>query len=310
MSMRGAARTLLSKVAVVINLEEFTLIYTNNKTDFRGYLEQALAVVCDNIPELKGYQFPGVTLELVEEVTAMAHHGAHMFKRHGQQDSTKSKIEQMMLPDNLEDPITLDSAKRFIPELLLAKFLAYQGIHFRVRSSPNRRALIPAEALADVVGINLEVVVQIQCPIYLPEEKRKPGALNPNGSVSYTKEAIDGACGEGTFDEIEENTEEYVSYSTAEKGELIVTLGHTQHNVKFNKMLKEQGLVSVVAERLGNYGFLLTTKDKAMICASGLQTESAVYKATMAQQVVVGQGSLFPRNTEEALAMHSAKLTL
>jgi len=198
-----------------------------------------------------------------------------VFMRHGEQEQTArvkqlapelQKIEMMRLADNSKNSLTKASTAEWIESMIVWEYFRQKtGRRFVVESSENKRAAVPANALALALKKKVKYKKSLNCVNY-PSRKIRPDAdilkLLPDGTLPWEKQKIDAVIGAGTYERITKDMKALLKPRNGDNT-AFVAITHTQQT---NAVATLNGLPAV---RLGNFGFMIVTGQHREVLPSG-----------------------------------------
>lgn len=195
--------------------------------------------------------------------------------RHGEQEKTTTvqtlspalqKIAMMRLPDNQENTLTDASYVKWIEGMIIFSYLKQKtGKNFRITTSKNTRALLPAALLGEALNTCLDLEKRLNCVNYPPEEIMPAEEILkwlPEGSLPWEMEIVNRIIGPGTYEKITEGMRDFLDAKNS-PCTIVLTITHTQ------QLNAAAQLVSLPVKRMGNYGFIVVTEKEALLFPEG-----------------------------------------
>jgi hypothetical protein len=209
----------------------------------------------------------GIDAEAVEKlISLLEEDNPHIFMRHGEQQKTEQvqrlsvveqKIEMMRLPDNIENVLTRASLAEWMEGMIVWEYLKQKtGRRFRLESSKNRRAEIPASALAYALRITADKNCNLNCVNYPSNDEMSNAEVLkwiPDGTLPWEKQTVDAVIGSGTYEHLTREMEILLN-SSKEPNAIFIAITHTQQTNAIATLL------DLPIIRLGNFGFILFTE--------------------------------------------------
>lgn len=176
--------------------------------------------------------------------------------------TVEQKIEMMRLPDNVENALTRASIAEWMAGMIVWEYLKQKTErYFILESSKNRRAEIPASALAYALKTIAKTNTHLTCVNYpSADEMCNEEILKwlPDGTLPWEKQKVDAVIGSGTYEHLTQEMKILLN-SAREANAIFIAITHTQQT---NAIATLSDLPTI---RLGNFGFILFTgKHKEM----------------------------------------------
>lgn len=223
---------------------------------------------------------PGTVREIdpvaVEKLMALLEEDeAKIFMRHGEQarmgevhqlSIELEKIEMMRLPDNFESSLTKASIAELMEGMIVWEYLRQKtNRSFIIESSKNKRATLPAYALAYALKTDVNFRENLNCVNYPSEDKMSTLEILkwlPDGTLPWEKQKVDAVVGLGVYEYINDEMEKLL-FVHNQHNNVSITITHTQ---QMNSIAILSGLP---ATRLGNFGFIALTDKHKEVFSNG-----------------------------------------
>jgi hypothetical protein len=213
-------------------------------------------------------------VELLKQTESKEH--IHLIMRHGEQDpgpefkslsAEDKKIAMMQTGHNESDEITPLSALEFYRTMAtLAYIKAQSGYSISIESSGNKRASLPASALAEALNAPISFNSRWDCVNYpsneqLNKENRRDHLVN--GALPWIPKAVNAIIGNGTYERIVSSMQEVLK-TPKQSAHISIVFTHTQQTQACCQLL------GLEAKRLSNYGFIdITGTNDAKLVSNG-----------------------------------------